>query len=130
MNIRLLKKGDLILIVCIAIIATLALAWNTFSVANSTGHITAVISQDGKILKSIKLNAVNSPEYVTINNHGIKQVIVVEKGKIKFTESDCPDKICVEAGWLTKTGDRSVCLPSKTLITIIGDDKQLDSTSY
>jgi len=129
MNIRMLKKGDLILIVCIAILAGLVLAWNTFLSASGSDHLTAVITQDGKVIKSINLNAVKNPEYVYINK-GIKQVIVAEKGRIRFTESDCPDKICVKTGWLTKIGHKAVCMPSKTVITIVGDSKQIDSISY
>lgn len=129
MNIRMLKKGDLILIVCIGIIAGLILAWNTFSSASSSHHITAVITQDGKVIKTIALNTVKNPEYVYLNK-GIKQVILAEKGRIRFSESECRDKICVKTGWLTKTGDKAVCMPSKTVITIVGDSKQIDSISY
>jgi len=129
MNIRLFKKGDLILIVCIVIIAALTLAWNTYS-SSSSDTLTAVITQDGKVIKSINLNTVNSPFYVNINNHGIKQVIVAEKRKIRFSESDCRDKICVKTGWLTKAGDKAVCLPSATIITIVGDHKDIDSITY
>jgi hypothetical protein len=130
MNIRLFRKGDLILIVCVVIIAALTLAWNTYSSSNSSNALTAVITQDGKVLKSINLNTIHSPVYVNINNHGIKQVIVAEKRKIRFSESDCRDKICVKTGWLTKTGDKAVCLPSATIITVIGEHKDIDSITY
>ncbi len=129
MNIPMLKKGDLILIVCIGIIAGLILAWNTFSSASSSDPITAVITQDRTVLKTINLHAVEKPEYIYLNQ-GINQVILAEKGRIRFTESDCRDKICVKTGWLTKTGDKAVCIPSKTVITIMGDNQQIDSIAY
>ncbi|MFZ3132979.1 MAG: NusG domain II-containing protein [Desulfosporosinus sp.] len=129
MNIRMLKKGDLVLIVCIVIIAGLILAWNTFSSSSSSDDITAVITQDGKVIKTIYLSDVKNPEYVNINT-GIKQVILAEKGRIRFLESECPDKICVKTGWLTRTGHKAVCMPSKTIITIVGDHKDIDSITY
>lgn len=129
MSMRMLKKGDIILIVFIGIIAGLVLAWNTFSSASDSSQITAVITQDGKLIKKIKLNDVKNSEYVYLNE-GIKQVILAEKGRIRFSESECRDKICVKAGWLTKTGDKAVCMPAKTVITIVGDNKQIDSISY
>ncbi len=130
MNIRFFKKGDLFLFFCMVIIAILTLAWNTYSSPSSFDAITAVITQDGKVIKSINLNTVTSPAYVNINNHGIKQVIVAEKGKIRFSESACLDKICVKTGWLTKTGAKAICLPSATIITIVGDHKDFDSITY
>ncbi len=130
MNIRWLKKGDLILIVSIGIMASVVIACNTFSSTSSSNHITAVITQDGKVIKSIDLSALNNPETVSLDYLGIKQVITAEKGKIRFSESECRDKICIKFGWLTKTGDNAVCMPAKTVITIVGDNKQLDSISY
>ncbi|MHB8126246.1 MAG: NusG domain II-containing protein [Desulfitobacteriaceae bacterium] len=129
MNIRLLNKGDIILIVCIGLIAGLIVAWNTFSSASGNSHMTAEITRDGKLIKKIDLNEVKNPEYISFNE-GIEQVILAEKGRIRFSESECRDNICVKSGWLTKTGDKAVCMPSKTVITIVGDHKQIDSISY
>lgn len=129
MNIRWLKKGDLILIVCILVIAGLVLAWNTILAASNNEYLIAVITQDGKTITKIDLSVVKKPEYVYINT-GIKQVILAEKARIRFLESECPDKICLRTGWLTKAGHKAVCVPSKTMITIVGDSKQIDSISY
>jgi hypothetical protein len=129
MNIRLLKKGDIILILCIAIIAGLVFIVNNYASAIDGSDLTAEIVRDGKLIKSIDLNKVDNPEYITFDE-GLEQVILVEKGRIRFLESDCRDKICVNAGWLTKAGERAVCLPAKTTITIIGDRKQTDSNTF
>jgi len=124
-----LKKGDLILIVCIGILAGLILAWNKFPSASDSAPLIAVITQDGTVIKTIDLQAIEKPEYIYLNQ-GISQVILAEKRRIGFSESECRDKICVKTGWLTKTGDRAVCMPSKTVITILGDNQQIDSIAY
>jgi hypothetical protein len=129
MNIRILKKGDIILILSIAIIAGLIFIINNYATAFDGNDLTAKVVRDGKLIRSIDLNEVKNPEYITFDE-GIKQVILVEKGKIRFLESDCRDKICVSAGWLTKAGDKAVCMPAKTTITIIGDRKQTDSNTF
>jgi hypothetical protein len=129
MNIRILNKGDIILILCISIIAGLIFILNNFATAVNNNNLTAEIVRDGKLIKSIDLNEVQDPEYITFEE-GIKQVVVVEKGRIRFLESDCRDKICVNSGWLTKTGDKAVCIPAKTTITIVGDQKQTDSNTF
>ena len=129
MNIRILKKGDLILILCIAIIAGLIFIVNNFASAIDSSQLTAEIVRDGKLVRSINLNEVKSPEYIYFDE-GIRQVILVEKGRIRFLESDCRDKICVNGGWLTKTGDKAVCIPTKTSVKIVGDRKQIDGISF
>lgn len=128
MNTRIFKTGDTILIVSIAVIAILLMAWNTLGVSPGQ-QITASITQNGNLIKQINLKDLKDSDYVYINEP-IKQVILAEKGRIRFLESDCPNQICVKTGWLTKSGDRAVCMPSKVVITIVGDNKQVDSVSY
>jgi hypothetical protein len=129
MNIRLLKKGDLILIAGVAIIAGLMFVWNTYSPVLGSGHLIAEVRQDGRLLQKIDLNEVSDPEYIYIDSE-VQQVILAEKGRIRFMESDCRDKICVKAGWLTKTGAKAVCMPAKTIIKINGESKQTDSIAF
>jgi len=128
MNTRIFKMGDTILIVSMAVIAILFMAWNTFGV-RPDNQITAVIKQNGNVIKQINLSDLKDSEYVNVNEP-IKQVILAEKGRIRFLESDCPNQTCVKTGWLTKSGDRAVCMPSKVVITIVGGNKQVDSVSY
>ncbi|MEN6326189.1 MAG: NusG domain II-containing protein [Syntrophomonas sp.] len=128
MNIPMFKTGDKILIICLAVIAVLMLAWNTFGV-RSNQSVKAVITQNGSIIKEINLNDLKKPESVYINEP-VKQVIRAEKGKIRFVESDCPNKTCVKTGWLTKAGDRAVCIPSKVVVTIVGENNKIDTFAY
>lgn len=131
MNIRMFKKGDMLLIFGIVILAVLFLGWNTFGARLSTNQqLTAVIKHDGQVIQQINLSSVKNPETLTYNYEGIKQVIVAERGRIRFSESECPDKICVKTGWLNKPGDKSVCMPSKVVITIVGENKKVDSIAY
>jgi hypothetical protein len=123
------KRGDIVLIAGIAAIALLLMAWNTFR-AGPDRQITAVITRNGSIIRQIDLNDLKKPEYIYLNQ-GIKQVILAEKGRIRFLKSDCPNKICVKTGWLTKAGDKAVCVPSKVVITVVGDNnKKVDVFSY
>lgn len=45
-------------------------------------------------------------------------VILVENGRIRFEETNCPDKTCVRTGWLEEPGDSAVCLPGRFMIKI------------
>lgn len=131
MNIRMFKKGDVLLIAAISVLAVLFFGWNTYGARFSANQqLTAVIKHDGQVIQHINLSSVNTTETLTFNYEGIRQVIVAEKGRIRFSESDCPDKICVKTGWLNKPGDKAVCMPSKVVITIVGENNKVDSIAY
>lgn len=40
------------------------------------------------------------------------------EGGIRFSESNCPDKICIHAGRLTRAGQFAACLPNHLLLKI------------
>jgi hypothetical protein len=44
--------------------------------------------------------------------------ILAEKGRIRVLQSECPNKICVNTGWLTKPGDVAICVPGDTIVII------------
>jgi hypothetical protein len=123
-----LKKGDLILLLGVGLIIVLLLLWNNIPAA-SGNRLIAEVRKDGELVKKIDLNEVSEPEYIYFEED-IHQTILVEKGRIRFLESDCRDKICVKAGWLTKAGDKAVCMPAKTIIKINGESQQTDSIAF
>ncbi|MEG2858121.1 MAG: NusG domain II-containing protein, partial [Clostridia bacterium] len=47
-------------------------------------------------------------------------VIEVNNGRIRILESDCPDKICVKTGWISRGGQTIACVPLGIVITISG----------
>lgn len=42
----------------------------------------------------------------------------IKNGKIAFISSDCPDKICVNTGFIHKPGQSAACLPNRVLLTV------------
>lgn len=46
--------------------------------------------------------------------------VVVSDGTVQVSESDCPDKICVERGAISRAGESVVCLPNRVVVVISG----------
>lgn len=123
-----LKKGDLYLIVIILLVAAAGLG--LMKLGNAGGsHKEAVIKQDGKIIKRIDLDSVNKPEEIMIKGK-YSDKLLVEKGRIRFADADCPNKDCVKTGWLSEKGAVAVCLPNKTMIKIEGANEEIDGGTY
>lgn len=54
----------------------------------------------------------------------------IRDGGICFVDADCPDKICEKAGLLTRVGETAVCLPRKTVITVVsGTEQEVDAVA-
>ncbi len=58
---------------------------------------------------------------------GKNMTVVVKDGRAMVKESDCPDKVCVHAGWISGCGDMAVCLPNGVALMVecVNDDSDL-----
>ncbi len=117
MKIKLFKKWD---IVVIAAIIAFALIFGILS-KSETDKAIAKITVDGKIYTQIDLSSVKE-KTVIVPSDNYNVIIVAENGEIRFENSDCADKLCINAGNLKDCGDIAVCIPCKTVIEIINSD--------
>lgn len=81
--------------------------------------LTAEISVDGKIIETIDLDSIEGIREFSLD---VSPAVTVtaEKGRIRVSDAECPDRLCVGCGWLDSDGDMAVCLPAKTVISIKG----------
>ena len=89
---------------------------------------TARIYLSGEIIREIELDTLTEPiEFEITNENGHKNEVRAEQGRIRITSADCPDKICVNQGWIENGVVPIVCLPNKVTIEIIGADSDIDA---
>ena len=123
-------RNDIILAVVLLVIAAASFLWwrsyrdeGAFVAVNINGVQTAVypLSEDREVL------------ITTGENNENENLMVIEKGKVRVTEADCPDSICVKTRSASYVGESIVCLPHKLVIEIIGEkaegDNGLDMTA-
>ena len=111
-----LSKPDFIIILIVAVVAVVALLWQ--STASADGAVAGV-SIGGERVLELPLSDVTEPQEITLKN-GIR--LKAEQHTICFLQSDCPDGLCVKVGALEKPGDVAACLPNKTVVSIRGGD--------
>lgn len=115
---KLITKKALIFIIFLLLTATILY----FLLPKSQGDI-AEIWVDGKLYKSFDLN--DSFE-VTLKNG----IIIKGDGKsAHFVESSCRDKICINTGSLSLSGQWAACLPNSTVLKIKGEEANADTVS-
>lgn len=80
----------------------------------------ANVYQDGVCIYSFDLAGLTETKrYVLEGDAGVNMIEVGPEG-IRIPEADCPDQVCVQAGWLLDSATPIVCLPHKLVIRLEG----------
>ncbi|GAE86832.1 NusG domain II-containing protein [Acetivibrio straminisolvens] len=125
-----LKKDDLIIFgFVIILIAASFIGVSLYKSSGANTNKIAVIIKDNEEIKRIDIDAVSEPMEIAVSGD-YSNIILVEKGRIRFKDAGCPDRVCVNTGWLTEKGDMAVCLPNRTMIKIEGQSDNVDIVTY
>ena len=98
------------------IFVLLALALFIYLILPESKGTTFEIWIDGQLFSSHSLKEKSSFKL----ENGAE--IVCDGTSVYFENSDCPDKVCVNTGKLSLTGQWAACLPNKTVIKIRGEE--------
>lgn len=80
----------------------------------------AEIAVDGKVVEKIPL--FSAPREITVRSSGGFNVVRVGDGRAAVVSADCPDKVCVRTGEISRAGEGAVCLPHKLVVRITGGE--------
>ncbi len=131
-HIKIIKKLDIIVIslLFIASFIPYGIFWMT---SGDSNYVYAKITVEGKEYKNIRLDNHKGEEVFNIKTSKGYNMIKVVDNKIAIVEADCPDKICLKPGYISKVGETAVCLPHKIVVEIKGraniDDEETDFIS-
>ena len=129
MGMNMLKKGDAILVGAIAVLIIISfISISSYRNSGENTHKIAVIKMNDKVIREIDLDTVSEPMEIKLSG-AYNEVILVEKGRIRFKEADCPDKLCVKFGWLSEKGDMAACIPNSALIKLEGINEEIDAVT-
>lgn len=56
--------------------------------------------------------------------------IEVRDGRARFADSPCVGRLCVHAGWLSRSGHVAACLPNGVILEVTGGDREFDAISF
>ena len=96
------------------IFVTLVALFLLFSVNGRAEPERAVVSVGNTVTEY----APSENKTVELENNGIKLTVVIENGSVYVKSADCHDRICVQTGKISKTGQVIVCAPAMVAIRI------------
>lgn len=114
---KIIKRRDAILFLVLMILGagSFILIKNNLKPGNE-----AEVYVDGSLVQTIDMT--RDDIYLFDTLYGTNTV-VVEGGEIRVSEADCPDKICVNMGGVSRSGETITCLPHKLVIEVHNDKK-------
>lgn len=116
---HIIKKGDIILIITLLVLSFIpeGIFYLTGNDA-SIDRTYAVIQVDGKVYKKVPLSGHHGTDMISIDTDKGHNLVVIQDESVGITEADCPDKICISEGFVSKPGATVVCLPHKVLVEV------------
>ncbi len=101
--------------------AVLAAALAVYALVNVLGRDgqTVVVTVDGTVIaeKPITVN-----DAVEIKDADGYNRVVIDNREVYMESADCPDKVCVKTGRISRAGETIICLPHKVVVEIKGGE--------
>ena len=114
-----MKKHFVLIIICAAVFAAAAVI-SVILLRAPHGDIVEIRS-NGEVLYTIDLSKSPDRTFV-VEFNGNKNTIEIKDHRIRVFDADCPDKVCVNTGWLDSPAIPIVCLPNKLVIEYANSD--------
>ena len=121
------KNAKIILILLLA--AAVLSVGIIFMQKNQTPSPVARITLDGELIREIPLDEVEESYSFVVDSESGSNTILVEPGRIRVSEADCPDQVCVNQGFISDGTVPVVCLPHKLMIEIVGGGEAFDAAA-
>ena len=104
--------------VIIAIIIIICLAWIFLQDKSAvSGNIAEIRVDNGGVQTQKKKK---NTKITVQGKNNITLVVIVDNNSVYVESSECPDKICVNKGKISKENETIVCLPARTIIEVKG----------
>lgn len=85
------------------------------------GGSIANIYRNGVCIYSVDLAAVTEAYSITLDDgEGHINTVRIERGRICVEDANCPDRVCVNTGWLSSGAGPIICMPAKLVIRLEG----------
>lgn len=116
-----LKKRDLIFLAAVLALALAGFLLVRFFAREGN---TAVITLDGREIIRLDLTRETDRVFSLEEEYGVPVSFEIQGGQIRFVNVTCPDHICENEGYLSREGQRAVCMPNRVVLSVYGDTNE------
>lgn len=109
-----IKKADLLLLAAALGAAVLFALYLLLS--GERGSSVQVVC-DGRLLGEYSLQ---EDREIPLSLEEGRNLLLIRDGKVWMEEADCPDRLCVRQGAVSRAGESIICLPHKLTVSVTG----------
>jgi hypothetical protein len=92
------------------------------------GQPVARVSRGNRLLGVYRLDR---PQTIFIGSKTRPDMkLEIRDGAIRVAESNCPKRLCMQAGWVRTPGRSIVCVPNRVVIELKGESTGYDAETY
>ena len=114
-----MKRKELILL------AALILALGIWALWPKQAGNTVTVTADGREVFTAPIGS--SARTPIAEYEDFSLTVVVENGRVWVEDSNCPDLVCQNHAPISKAGEQIVCLPHRLVISITGEEAEVDA---
>ncbi len=107
-----------LLMIIILTAALFVMALNYFTSENGN---YVEISVNGNVVNKLPLS--KNATFKINGYDGGQNTIIIQDGFCYVNEADCPDKLCIKQGKISKSGESIICLPHRVVATVINENE-------
>lgn len=107
-----LRPGDAVIYAVLALLCAALFALPLLHGAD--GRLAAQITLNGDVVETVDLSVLQGEETRTV--HGCR--IVLSGGGVYIASADCPDRLCVKTGKITRPGEAIACVPNRVVVRL------------
>ena len=108
------RKADLV--VWIFVCTTFLVLLIAFLLTSKGGELVQV-RVSGKVVATYSME--QDGEYTIEGKNDGQNIVVIKNKKVYMKKADCPDKVCVNQGKISKVGQSIICLPHQVVVEIL-----------
>ncbi|NCA99276.1 MAG: NusG domain II-containing protein [Clostridia bacterium] len=117
---RWLRWGDYFLYILIVVVSLALFSRGPLLLGPSGGGQSADITVDGVVVKTIPADQLAQTGSFELDANGYHYTVEYEAGRIRISQADCPDQVCVQTGWVNRLGQVSACVPGHLILSVNG----------
>lgn len=115
---------DVVIILALIISSVMMMIVKT---SDNISDLQVEVRKGGKTVYTAELNDVDTACKVCVDTEYSIELLIENDG-VSVVHSDCSDKVCVNTGKISRTGQTIVCLPARVAIEIkssVGSEKDV-----
>lgn len=120
MNMLKMKRGDVLLIVFLVLLGSAWLLLRQALESRETvdpATLRAEIKVDGESFRSVHLGG--GEETIEIHSEYGHNTLKVFDGGIQMVYADCPKKISMQMGFISRPGETIICVPNRVYVEVV-----------